>query len=429
MGVNALAMGTFRCILHAFPDAEIFLFDYSRQPEIYDIQISGRRWRIPFVNIRFSKKPWQQNHILYLLGMAVLAKLIPSKNLRERWLMTNPSIRHLLDSDVVAAISGGDSFSDIYGYGRLFYMALPLILALLLGKDLLLLPQTLGPFKSVTARRVARYILSRAKRVYSRDPEGVRQAEALLGSASTGQIRFSHDVGFVLEPVPPDDKVVDALFDREPGVPLVGVNVSGLLYIGGYSKRNMFGLGVDYPRFVDELIRFLIDDCKAVVVLVPHVYGEMEGSESDTVASRQVYLTLRDRYGSRLRFIENRYTESQIKSLIGRCTFFVGSRMHACIAAVSQGVPAVPVAYSDKFVGVMETINIASLVADARKMTQEEILSLVRTAFEQRESIRLSLEKTMPAVKENVLGVFNHLQDGRRLHSSNQRSEERVGTS
>jgi len=429
MGVNALAMGTFRCIFHAYPGAEIFLFDYGRQPVVYNIQTEERQWPLPLVNIRFSKKPWQQNHILYLLGIAFLAKLIPSKRTRRRWLAGNPWIRHLLDSDVIAAISGGDSFSDIYGHGRLFYMALPLILVLLLGKNLLLLPQTLGPFKSVTARCVARYILSRAKLVYSRDLDGVRQAEALLGPVAAGHIRFSHDVGFVLEPVPLQDPAVDELFDREPNLPLVGVNVSGLLYIGGYSKKNMFGLRVNYPHFIFELIRFLIEDCKTTVLLIPHVYGEAQGSESDTVASRQVYLKLRDRYGFRLRFIDNRYSEGQIKSLIGRCTFFIGSRMHACIAAVSQGVPAVPVAYSDKFVGVMQTINIASLVADARKMTEQEILTLVGKALERRESIRELLEQTMPAVRENVLSVFTQLQDEWTLHSATQRNEETVETS
>lgn len=428
MGVNALAMGTFRCILHTYPDAQVSLFDYGRQPAVYDIRVEGRHWPLPLVNIRFSKKPWHRNHIVYLLAMALLAKLLPGR-LRRRWLMGNPSIRHLLEADVIAAISGGDSFSDIYGYGRLFYMSLPLVLVLLLGKDLLLLPQTLGPFKSAIAKWVARYIMSRARLVYSRDPEGVRQAQALLGANRASQIRFSHDVGFVLEPVPPQDDATDALFRREASLPLVGVNVSGLLYIGGYSKKNMFGLRVDYPQFVDELIRFLIEDHKAVVLLVPHVYGEVQGSESDTLACRQVYQRLRERYGSRLRLIEARYSEGEIKSLIGRCDYFIGSRMHACIAAVSQGVPAISVAYSDKFVGVMETVGIASLVADARALTQEQILALIGDTFARRESIRRSLDSRMPGVKENVLGVFRQLRGEWTRQSSSQRDKEAVEAS
>jgi len=38
------------------------------------------------------------------------------------------------------------------------------------------------------------------------------------------------------------------------------------------------------------------------------------------------------------------YGPSETKFLIGHCDFFVGARMHACIAAVSQYVPAVTLA-------------------------------------------------------------------------------------
>ena len=45
------------------------------------------------------------------------------------------------------------------------------------------------------------------------------------------------------------------------------------------------------------------------------------------------------------------------KAVIGQCDFFIGSRMHACIAALSQGVPCVGVAYSMKFAGVFDTVG------------------------------------------------------------------------
>jgi colanic acid/amylovoran biosynthesis protein len=411
MGVNALAMGTFRCILHTFPDAEISLFDYSRQPMLYDAKIEQRDLLLPLVNIRFSKKPWQHNHIAYLLGLAVLGKIIPSGRFRKKVLLGNAWTQHLMESDVVAAISGGDSFSDIYGFMRLLYMSLPMILVLLLGKDLVLLPQTLGPFNGAISKSVARFILSRAKVVYSRDLDGARHIETQLGLKRSERIRFSYDVGFALEPRPPRDLTqIAALLQREPGVPLIGVNLSGLLYIGGYSQKNMFGLRIDYPHFVKEQIRFLIEECNAVVLLVPHVYGEAPGSESDVLASRELYQKLSGRYGAALRLSAGRYSESEVKFIIGQCDFFTGSRMHACIAAVSQCVPAVPVAYSDKFIGVMRTVGIEALVADARTMNEPEILKMIGEAIERRASIRNSLENTMPAVKKSVLGVFDDLR-------------------
>ena len=81
--------------------------------------------------------------------------------------------------------------------------------------------------------------------------------------------------------------------------------------------------------------------------------------------------------------------------------------MHACIAAVSQGVPAVSVAYSDKFVGVMERIGVGSAVADARCLDKQEILDVVAQTFDQRNEIRRGLLKTMTRVKSTVLSLFN----------------------
>jgi len=93
--------------------------------------------------------------------------------------------------------------------------------------------------------------------------------------------------------------------------------------------------------------------------------------------------------------------------VIGLCGFFVGSRMHACIAALSQNIPAVAVAYSDKFLGVLETIGIPTLAADARKLDRAAILSLVLNAFENRHYMSQELEAAMPAVRATV----HHLLD------------------
>ena len=66
--------------------------------------------------------------------------------MRERILASNPWLDALARADIAVAVSGGDSFSDIYGLGRFFYMVLPQWLVLLLDRPLVLLPQTLTVF-------------------------------------------------------------------------------------------------------------------------------------------------------------------------------------------------------------------------------------------------------------------------------------------
>lgn len=85
--------------------------------------------------------------------------------------------------------------------------------------------------------------------------------------------------------------------------------------------------------------------------------------------------------------------------------------MHACIAAISQSVPAVSIAYSRKFRGVMDTLGMGEYVADPRTMTDEEIFELINKAYFERSSTREKLEKEMPKIKMKVLDLFKEIWD------------------
>ena len=76
--------------------------------------------------------------------------------------------------------------------------------------------------------------------------------------------------------------------------------------------------------------------------------------------------------------------------------------MHACIAALSQSIPAVGIAYSKKFQGVFESIGLGNCVADAFQCSKDELLSTVTTVFENREQMRKHLDEIMPGVKTNI---------------------------
>jgi polysaccharide pyruvyl transferase WcaK-like protein len=445
MGVNALAVGTVRAILHRWPEAEVFFLNYQRYSEVYTLELPGRRVAVPLVNMRFSWRFWLRNNIAFLIFLSILMKLLPLPVLRRQWIAGNDCLRHLDESDFVAAISGGDSFSDIYGLERLIYVTLPQILALWGGKRLILLPQTLGPFKSRIARTIAKYIMKRAEVIYSRDHVGVKLVTEMLGEkvrspkaevrrpesrvpspesrtpdpasgalsskfpAPDSKVRFCYDVGFVLESIPPPQiDLIGLPLEQLEAHRLVGLNVSGLLYMGGYTRKNAFGLKTDYPAFIRALIAFLIEEKKANVILIPHVFGT--GGECDSPVCNRLFEELKDKYPGRLGVLQGAYNQGEIKYIIGLCEFFIGARMHACIAALSQNVPAVAFAYSDKFAGVMETVGVGNVVVDPRKRNEKEILHRVGQIFDARAQVREELTQIMPHVKETVLGLFSPVQ-------------------
>ena len=284
-----------------------------------------------------------------------------------------------------------------------------------MGKKLVLLPQTLGPFKKRSSRVIARYILNQADVVYSRDHTGIEEMKRFLGRRfNTSRVGFCYDVGFALDPVKPDRIDLDGLLEKRrdgDGSCIAGLNVSGLLFMGGYTQNNMFGLKVDYRELVYDLIDFLIREKNVIVLLVPHVFGAQEHLESDSVVCEKIYDELKNKYKDKIYLTRGSYNQNEIKYIIGLCDFFIGSRMHACIAALSQNIPSVAIAYSRKFFGVMQSIGTESLVADPRILGKEEIFNIIDEVYEHRDSVSEQLKQTMPQVKKTVLNLFRDISN------------------
>jgi polysaccharide pyruvyl transferase WcaK-like protein len=409
MGVSALTAGAIKCILYQFPDAEICLLDYGKERLRYQINIGNRKVFIPLINIRFSKKIYLRNNIVVLMLLAIITKLIPIGTIKRKIIHNNFYLKHVFESDIVASISGGDSFSDIYGIGRFLYYSLPQLLILILGKRLTLLPQTIGPFNSKMVRFIARYILCRSKRIYSRDYTGIKEIQRFIqNNCDFEKLKFCYDVGFVLDPIKPNAVDLTGFSNKKNGVSfVVGLNISGLLYKGGYTQNNMFGLKIEYKSLINDFIEFFIEKKKAFVMLIPHVFGGGADSESDSVICEKVYSELKEKYSDKLALARGRYDQNEIKYIIGLCDFFIGSRMHACIAALSQNIPTVAIAYSKKFLGVMESIGFDSIVADPRKIGKKEVMKVVIEALEQRDKTIKELEQKMPFIKKTVLNLFS----------------------
>ncbi|MBI5644302.1 MAG: polysaccharide pyruvyl transferase family protein [Deltaproteobacteria bacterium] len=411
MGVGALTSGAIKCIKNRFPSSDVCLLDYGKHDLTYTLKLDGRELLVPLINLRFSKKIYLSNNIAVLILIALILKIIPSKKMRDSIISNNTCLKRVYEADLAVSIAGGDSFSDIYGLVRFLYVTLPQILVILSGKRLVLLPQTLGPFNGKLPQIIARYIMESAEAVYSRDYNGMIEARELLGiRGRSDKVRFGYDVGFILEPIKPERLSIEGGITAGS---TVGLNISGLLYIGGYTRNNMFGLKTDYRKLTADIIDFLINKKGASVVLIPHVFGGPTHLESDVNASLDVYRELKDRYNGKLSLVKGEYDQNEIKYIIGLCDFFIGSRMHACIAALSQNIPSVSIAYSKKFLGVMESIGVEDCVADPLRMGKDGILNVIDRVYEGRASIRERLKSNISEAKKSALSLLDGVEDPR----------------
>lgn len=270
--------------------------------------------------------------------------------------------------DLVFDIGGGDSFADIYGRRRILVMLAAQNMAMMRGLPLIYAPQTIGPFDRPVIRRVALNAMRRSRLVATRDALSTAFAAEMgyrgpLIEASDVALRLPYD-----QPAP-----------RPEGGPVrVGINISGLLFNGGYTRDNMFGLKADYPALMRQIIGYFRDRGDCEIHLVSHVLTPESSVESDPEAARK----LSEEFPGTI--MAPKFTSpSEAKSYIAGLDFFTGARMHACIAAFSSGVPVMPIAYSRKFAGLFGTLGYHH-TADCQSETAPEILARLRTAFENR---------------------------------------------
>jgi polysaccharide pyruvyl transferase WcaK-like protein len=404
LGIRALTTGALIAIDARYPNASVKILDYGADPREFVFDLPCKTVCVQMLNIRFSKKVWVKNHIACLIVTALLAALVPSRALRRRLLIGNPWLQALVQMDCVFSLNYGDSFSDIYGIQRFVYVTLPQLLAFLLKKPVVQLPQTIGPFKSPICRAVARWVLSRSDAVYTRDEQAVATVRALVPEHRSGRVRFCHDLGFVVPPTvfSPSEQSLDEVFSRRP---VVGFNVSGLLWMGGYTRNNMFGLATDYRSLVRKAVSHFIEVKGSTVLLVPHVISP-EG-EGDPLACEALLGELQHVYAARIFTLRPPFNEREVKHVISRCDFFVGARMHACIAALSQCVPAAAMAYSDKFTGVLRSVGVQSTVSDLRSLSETDVLAALSSNFDSREMLKLALHERIPEVQRNVAALLD----------------------
>ena len=242
--------------------------------------------------------------------------------------------RYLKDTSFVAAINGGDGFSDIYG-DELFYFRLPeTLMAMKCGIPVIELPQTLGPFEKDCNYKLAKTILQYSSKVYIRDDKFIEDLDKM-----GVQYEKTKDLSAFMKPEPWN-------IDIKPNS--IGLNVSGLCYSNSF--KNLEGQFEAYPDLIESIINYFQVKGKTIY-LIPHSYNykNAEQANDDIVACRQVFERLKN--PDNVILIDKDMVSPQIKYVISKMKFFCGTRMHANFAAIYTGVPVFGLSYSYKFEG------------------------------------------------------------------------------
>lgn len=308
---------------------------------------------------------------------------------------------------------GGFLFVD---YGRLrsvlslWLTSFPLVLASRFGVPTATYATTVGPFRTLSARVVNRWILRRADLVLVRDDRSYREALG-LGLDRSRVVQIPDSV-FGL-------RLLAASGDGNPAaeVGLAGMRFGAITVVEGPTSG--VGDGGLLPGLA-RLIRALLDagvvDGFAVVV-------QVDGSlASDAAISAKLVDLVGD---ERVVLVREDWSPDQLVSFYAAAAFVIGCRLHSAIFSLLAGTPAFVVSVSGtKSEGVFESLGLERFVI-APDFAPDIVAREVARAVAEGEDLRARIRDIVAGARDEVDGAARLLR--RTVHGRDGLGE-RVGS-
>lgn len=296
------------------------------------------------------------------------------------------------EADIVISSAG----NFLYSSGRFGFAFLlnsfVLIYALLLGKPLYALPQTLGPIKHRWEGWLLGWIARRMRWLFVRDPISMRLLESVRGWHE--RCRLVPDVAFLFAGgEQAEGQALLAKAGAQPYAPRLGVTL-----INWQAQNVQFKRQAAYETAVATAIRTFIHKTNGQAILFSQVRGPTL-AEDDRVPARRVHAMLADLNNQVVLIEEANVTADSLKAAYGLMDIFMGTRLHSNIFALAAGTPAVMLQYQYKTRGVVETMDLTEWVIDINDVNEEKLSEKLLKLWNERAAAKKKIEE---AVKETV---------------------------
>jgi polysaccharide pyruvyl transferase WcaK-like protein len=283
----------------------------------------------------------------------------------------------------------GDVIND-RGLLSLFYHLYHLFFALLSGKKTVICAESLGPFNSKVTGFITRLIIGRLDLITIREVFTAKYLNKI--GLSNSKVVITGDPAFLLEPT-------TVVSPKKPDGIVLGVtgNPDVIPYLSGFVPSSYTARYHAYAQLLADAIDNFIDHHENVsVLLISHVFRQISNDIKmhETIYSKIIHK-------DKVQLLRKYYTADEVKGVIALCDIFVGSRMHATIAAVSTGVPTVAVGHAHKFQGVLGDLLSQESLIDIRGINYDILSSKIESAIEHTWNNRQVITKRLNERLEN----------------------------
>ena len=292
--------------------------------------------------------------------------------------------------------AAGVSFSD----GRekfLPFNILTMLPAVFMGVPAVKCSQAMGPFKGRVNRLAAGWFLPRLHKVFAR---GLKTKEHLDGLGNVPSAHAS-DLVFCLEPEPLPAGL--SLPTAPEGGSLIGISPSSLVE----SKSTKRGL--DYCGTLAGFIHRATRGGKNHVILVPHsIRLDTDKSRNNDLPTCRRIMDLLQ-HPEHCTLLDRELKPAQLKTVVHGCDYFIASRFHSMVAALSGAVPLIVCGWGHKYLEVLDDFGLAHMAFDFSEMCFDTLWRRFGELVQNGEEVKSQIVENLPRVREQSARQFTFI--------------------
>jgi colanic acid/amylovoran biosynthesis protein len=273
------------------------------------------------------------------------------------------------DMDLMVVKGGGflhtyKRITDIY---YLYYSLFNIMLAHRLGKKVIIMPNSFGPFLGKFEKYIVKKVLNKCDLIYAREDISRRYLHDLLGR----EVFLSPDLGFYISPNENEDNLGDIKLPKS--------EIKVAITMRPYRFPEYSDGEHRYEKYINEM--FLV--CKELIkngyhpVFVAHTLGP-SAHEDDRIALNKVIEKLKEEGVS-----SANYTFADdpgmncfgLTNLYSQVDYIIGTRFHSVIFAMTSFTPAIAISYSGhKTTGIMQDMGLEEYVVKIGEMDSKVLI-------------------------------------------------------
>lgn len=305
--------------------------------------------------------------------------------LNLKFLLNNKIAQAYLKTDLVISATG-ISFIEEFGNKKIYHFSKYLLMPLILNRKVIKLTQSFGPIKSRYNKFMTSSLLPRITKVMAR---GEISRSNLAQNGIKINVISLPDLAVTLNKT--ISKKVEEIKKKYKGQNIIGISPN--IVCRNLTSDNLY---LKEMKKICEFIIACLSDYQ--ILFIPHTITEKtKGKNDDMWLCKKLSEKLP---AERVEVIDTtEFSPTELKSLISISDFFIGSRYHALVAAVSSNIPCLAIGWHSKYNELMAWYKLEENIVNIWDLGKVDVVECFRKIFDEKDKIESILIKANPEVK------------------------------